>query len=141
MWHGAYTSDARTVVSRNIWEWMQGFSLRVKAKEITYDLLWALFKANTLVYTTCRETKKLRCIKYVSAAEETTPSGVEYFYIKGSYLDFDEKILGKVLIETAILKFIRSKPVNSLEAFPFFFTRKRRFSKRSLSDVAGGSAP
>jgi hypothetical protein len=97
---------------------MQRLDALLKAKEITYDLLWALFKANTLVYTTCQGTEKPRCIKYESAAEETTTTGVEYFHIKGSYLDFDGKILGKVPIETAILKFSGSKPINSLEAFP-----------------------
>ncbi|KAH6664637.1 hypothetical protein B0J14DRAFT_493413 [Halenospora varia] len=90
----------------------------LNAKEITYDLLWALFKANTLVYTTCQGTGKPRCIKYESAKEETTMTGVEYFHIKGSYLDFDGKIVGKVPIETAILKFHGSKPISSLEAFP-----------------------
>ncbi|KAH8593857.1 hypothetical protein B0O99DRAFT_688291 [Bisporella sp. PMI_857] len=92
-----------------------------KAKEITYDLLWALFKANTLVYTTCQGTEKPRCIKYESATEETTMAGVEYLHIKGSYLDFDGKIVGKVPIETTILKFHGSKPISSLDAFPLHY--------------------
>ncbi|RDL41313.1 uncharacterized protein BP5553_01292 [Venustampulla echinocandica] len=104
----------------------------LEAKEITYDLLWAFFKANTLVYTTCPGTEKPRCIKYESAAEETTQSGVEYFHIKGSYLDFDGKILGKVPIETAILKFAGSKPVNSLEAFPLYYHEEEEAVKKML---------
>jgi hypothetical protein len=47
--------------------------------EITYDLLWALFKPNG--------TKKQRCIKYDFGEERTTSDGVVYFHINrwGSY--------------------------------------------------------
>lgn len=33
-------------------------SLHLESKEITYDLLWALFKLGALVYTTCPSTCK-----------------------------------------------------------------------------------
>jgi hypothetical protein len=99
---------------------------------ITYDLLWALFKAKTVVYTTCQGTEKPRCIKFETGAEETTTTGVEYFHIKGSYLDFDGKILGKVSIETAILKFIGAKPINSLETFPLHHHEKEEAITKEL---------
>jgi hypothetical protein len=125
-------SLAREITPSSYADLTQRLSVLLKAKEITYDLLWALFKANTLVYTTCEGTEKPRCIKYESAAEETTQSGVEYFHIKGSYLDFDRNILGRVPIKTAILKFVRSKPVNSLEAFPLYHHEEEESIKKQL---------
>ena len=101
---------------------------------ITYNLLLALFKAKTVLYTTCQGIEKPRCIKYETGIEETTMTGVEYFYIKGSYLDFDGKILGKVSIETAILKFIGSKPINSLEAFPIRYHEEEEAIQRKLAE-------
>jgi hypothetical protein len=81
--------------------------------EIPYDLLWALFKPNTIAYTTCPETKKPRCIKYDFSEERTTSYGAEYFHIGGRYVDFDGKVFGKVSIQTGILKFRGSVPINS----------------------------
>jgi len=86
--------------------------------EITYDLLWALFKLNTFAYTTCPGTQKLRCIKYDFGEERTTSDGVVYFHIKGRYVDFNGKVFGEVLIDTGILKFRGLKPINSLDVFP-----------------------
>jgi hypothetical protein len=86
--------------------------------EIPYELLWALFKPNTFAYTTCPGTKKPRCIKYDFGEERTTSDGVEYFHIGGRYVDFDGKVFGEVSIQTGILKFRGSKPINSLDVFP-----------------------
>jgi hypothetical protein len=86
--------------------------------EIPYDLLWALFKPNTFAYTTCPGTKKPRCIKYDFGEERTTSDGVAYFHIKGRYVDFNGKVFGEVPIDTGILKFRGSKPINSLDVFP-----------------------
>lgn len=41
-----------------------------------------------------------------------------YFHIKGRYVDFNGKVFGKVPINTGILKFRGSKPINSLDIFP-----------------------
>lgn len=86
--------------------------------EIPYDLLWALFKPNTFAYTTCPGTKKPRCIKYDFGEERTTSDGAVYFHIKGRYVDFNGKVFGEVPIDTGILKFRGSKPINSLDVFP-----------------------
>lgn len=90
----------------------------LKSGEIPYDLLWALFKPNTFVYTTCPGTKKQRCIKYDFGEERTTSDGVVYFHIKGRYVDFNGKVFGEVPIDTGVLKFRGSKPINSLDVFP-----------------------
>ncbi|KAG0647501.1 ATPase family AAA domain-containing 3B [Hyphodiscus hymeniophilus] len=86
--------------------------------EIPYDLLWALFKPNTFAYTTCPGTKKPRCIRYDFGEERPTADGMEYFHIRGRYVDFDGEVFGEVPIDMGILKFRGSKPINSLDIFP-----------------------
>jgi len=93
------------------------FSLQ-ESKEITYDLLWALFKPGELVYTTCLGSKKPRCVIYDSAEEKKTKSGFEYFYMECRYLDFDSKVFGEASTNIIIPRFCGTKRVNTLEAFP-----------------------
>lgn len=90
----------------------------LEAQEITYNLLWALFKPNTVVYTTYFGTGKPRCVKYNSGEERTTNNGVEYFHLECRYLDFDSKVLGETSVELGIPKFRGTRKVNSLDAFP-----------------------
>ena len=93
------------------------FSLQ-ESKEITYNLLWALFKPGALVYTTCLGTGKPRCVIYDSAEEKKLKSGLKYFHMECRYLDFDGKVFGEVSTNIAILRFPGTKRINTLEAFP-----------------------
>ncbi|OAF56284.1 hypothetical protein VC83_06846 [Pseudogymnoascus destructans] len=104
----------------------------LKTGEITYDLLPFLFKPNGLVYTTCRGTKKPRCIRFESGEAKTSTTGVDYFHIKGKYLEFDGKVLGKAPIETAILGFCGSRTINSLEAFPLQYHEAEESMRETL---------
>lgn len=104
----------------------------LKTGEITYDLLPFLFKPNGLVYTTCRGTKKPRCIRFESGEAKTSTTGVDYFHIKGKYLEFDGKVLGKAPIETAILGFYGSRTINSLEAFPLQYHEAEERMRETL---------
>jgi hypothetical protein len=106
-------------------------ALRESGK-ITYDLLWALFKPNTVAYTTCSGTKKLRCIRYDFGEEKIMANGIEYFHIEGRYLDFDGKVFGEVPIETGILKFRGSKLINSLDVFPLEDHQNKKEIKAGL---------
>ncbi|KAH8772429.1 hypothetical protein F5882DRAFT_505893 [Hyaloscypha sp. PMI_1271] len=65
--------------------------------QITYDLLWTLFKPNTLA-----------CVRYEFGEEKRIKDGVEYFHIKARYLDFDGKVFGETSSKYAIEKFLRA---------------------------------
>lgn len=45
-------------------------------------------------------------------------NGVKYFYLECHYVDFDCKEFGETSIEIAILKFLGTKMIDSLNAFP-----------------------
>ena len=100
-------------------------------REITYDLLWALFKPNMVVYSTCLGTGKPRCVKY-HFGEERTTNGIEYFHLECCYVDFDGKVIGETPIEVAILKFRGTKKIHTLDAFPFEYHPNKQEMKAYL---------
>jgi len=104
----------------------------LKHGEITYDLLWALFKPNTPVYTTCFGTKKPRCVTYDSGEEKINRSKKKYFSMECRHFDFDGKAFGKASITLAIPKFRGTKLINTLEAFPL---KHHRDEKRVRSEL------
>ena len=102
--------------------------------EITYDLLWALFKPNMVVYTTCFGTGKPRCVKYHLGEERKMDNGVEYFRLECHYVDFDGKAFGETSIELAIMKFRGTKRIDSLDAFPLEYHPNKNQVKADLVD-------
>ena len=104
----------------------------LKGNEITYDLLWALFKPNSLVYTTCFGTSKPRCVKYDSAEEKASITGTKYYSLGCRYLDFNGEVFGEVSIELKIMKFRGTKRINTLEAFPLQYHRSSNSIKADL---------
>jgi hypothetical protein len=85
---------------------------------ITYELLWALFKPNALVYTTCSGTHKPRCVRYNFGEEKKTIAGTKYWSLNCCYLDFNGEDVGLFPIELKIAKFRGAKPIDALTAFP-----------------------
>ena len=91
------------------------FSLLAEG-EITYDLLWALVKPNSTVYTTCLGTHKPRCVVYDGGEEKETSSGLKYFNMECRYLDYDGQVFGEASTDIPIVKFrgkkqqVRSSP-------------------------------
>jgi hypothetical protein len=81
-------------------------------------MLWALFRPNEPVFTTCYGTHKPRCVKFDFGEEKITNSGFIYWKLECRYLDFDGKEYGNVSIELGIPKFRGAKRINLLEAFP-----------------------
>ena len=51
--------------------------------EITFDLLWALFKSNELVYRKCYSTDKRRCMRFILGEVKKDDKGDEYFRVEG----------------------------------------------------------
>lgn len=100
--------------------------------EITYDLLWVLFKPNEPVFTTCHGTHKPCCIKFDFGEEKTTNSGSRYWNIECRYLGYDGKEFGSVPIELQIPKFRGTKRINLLEAFPLQYHPSRTDMRAEL---------
>jgi hypothetical protein len=87
-------------------------------REITFDLLWAFFKPNTYIYTTCPGTGKPKCVKYDLGGYKTTNQNVKVFELDCRYYDFDGKLLGEVTEKLAIEEFRGARCIDKLEVFP-----------------------
>ena len=100
--------------------------------EINYDLLWALFKPNSIVYSTCFGTGKPRCVIYDDGEENETGNGLKYYKMACWYLDYDGQVFGEAAIDLAILKFRGRKRINTLKAFPPQYHRDEKGMKADL---------
>lgn len=98
-------------------------ALYLKNREISYDLLWALFKPNTAVYTTMFDAENPACFKYESGKERINSNDVAYFHVECHYLDYNGKAFGEVSTALGIRMFQGAKRIDSLEAFPLEFHR------------------
>lgn len=90
---------------------------------ITYDLVWALFKPNTIAYTTTYGNKDdPRCFKVDSCYEEENwLTNVKSRTIEGRYLEYDGKVFGFGEHLVSIQEFRGSRKISSLSAHPLEF--------------------
>ncbi|KAF3484281.1 uncharacterized protein GIQ15_03605 [Arthroderma uncinatum] len=99
--------------------------------EITYDLLWAIFKPGSFVYGTCSGTEKPRCVVFDTAQNEEY-NGLEYFCLVTHYLDFDGKEFGLATIRLRIPRFTGLRLIRSLPAFPLAYHPRKDNVRQSL---------
>ncbi|KAJ5752813.1 ATPase AAA-type core [Penicillium odoratum] len=85
--------------------------------QITYDLLWALFKPGCHIYTTCIGTNEPRCVIF-DAGEEVTRNDETWFNLECRFIDYDGVIFGEAGIFLRVPKFRGSKYIATLEAYP-----------------------
>jgi hypothetical protein len=62
---------------------------------ITFELLWALWKPNTLAYTTTYGShEEPRVFKVETSEKHYTMMRGEFYYVGGNYFEFDGKAFG-----------------------------------------------
>lgn len=93
----------------------------LKNREITYDLLWTLFKSNMKIYTIILDVEKSTCYRYDFDKKRTTNTEITYFHVKYRLLNFNEQMFDQVSTTLKIGKFQKIKRVDRLETFSFEF--------------------
>ena len=96
----------------------------LRYRKISYDLLWALFKPDMLVYMTYPATNLPRCVKYNFGEEKRTAQEIDYFEIQDCYFDFDGEIFDKATETLQIKMFREMKRIESLSAHPLNYHSK-----------------
>ena len=96
-------------------------SALLENNEITYDLLWALYKPSTPVFTICPGSQQPRCVEYISGEEQKTAQGQQYFHLECRYLDFNGRIFGEATTHLGIARFHGVRRIDSLESFPLAY--------------------
>jgi len=100
------------------------FQSLLNNNEITYDLLWTIFKPNSDIFTTCAGTGVPRCVRCNFGEERKRTNGAKYFHVEGRYLDFDGEIFGEATTVLAIEEFRGAKQINLLPTYPLAYHRR-----------------
>ena len=109
-------------------------SLVSRNREIIFNLLWALFKSNNIIYGECFGTKKPRCIVFESGDVKILEDGTAYFHIRGRYLDYNGRDFGEASTALGIIEFSGAKRIDNLEAFSLRYYSRAEAVKRKLMD-------
>ncbi|KAE8443485.1 hypothetical protein EG329_001796 [Mollisiaceae sp. DMI_Dod_QoI] len=86
---------------------------------ITFDLLWALYKPNTLAYTTTYgSVDEPRAFKIELAEKEFSFMKGEWYNIEGRYLEYDGKTWGMGTMDCDVPGFKGARKITSLNCYP-----------------------
>jgi hypothetical protein len=86
---------------------------------ITFDLLWALYKPNTIVYTpTYNDTEQPRAFKMEYATKESSFVNGTWYSVEGRYLEYDGKAFGMGTMHADVSSFKGSRKISSLSCYP-----------------------
>ncbi|KAH8809130.1 hypothetical protein F5884DRAFT_394842 [Xylogone sp. PMI_703] len=89
---------------------------------ITFDLLWALYKPNTLAYTsTYGSLDEPRAFKIELAEKEYSFMKGEWYSVEGKYLEYDGKVWGMGTMECDVPAFKGARKITSLNCYPLKF--------------------
>ncbi|KAG0129740.1 hypothetical protein HOY82DRAFT_487773 [Tuber indicum] len=89
--------------------------------EITFDLLWALFLPNTLIYTICAGSNEPRCLKLDWGEQKETLDRGKFFQLDCHYVEYDGKTYGEASAVLEIDEFRGARRIDSLGVFPLAY--------------------
>jgi hypothetical protein len=101
-------------------------------KEITYNLLWALFRPNAEVYATCRGTGAPRCVIYNHCEEMKRRDGSRYLHLSTRCLNSDGRVLGETTVGIEIDIFRGARRIELLSAYPLEYHPEPDTTRRQL---------
>ena len=105
----------------------------LEAGNITFDLLWALFKPNTIAFTnTYGATDEPRAFRVDYANKESSFMRGDWYCIEGQYLEYDGKIFGLGDFECDIESFKGPRKITSLTTYPLKFHKDPEGIKKQL---------
>lgn len=100
---------------------------------ITFDLLWALFKPNTLAYTTTYGTiDEPRAFRIDYAEKEFSFMKGEWYNIEGKYLEYDGKIWGMGSMDCDVAAFKGARKITSLSCYPLQYHKDEEKVRKEL---------
>ncbi|KAG7288244.1 hypothetical protein NEMBOFW57_007775 [Staphylotrichum longicolle] len=100
---------------------------------ITFDLLWALWKPNTLAYTTTYGSHdEPRVFKVEMAEKHHSIMKGEYYYIEGKYFEYDGKQFGFGSMSEEIGDFRGARKITSLGCYPLEYHKNKVQLRKDL---------
>ncbi|PGG97394.1 hypothetical protein GX51_07364 [Blastomyces parvus] len=105
----------------------------LESNMITFDLLWALFKPNTVAYTpTYSNPDEPRAFKIEYATKESSFMKGQWYDIEGRYLEYDGKSFGMGNMCVEVESFKGSRKISSLSCYPLKYHRDPEGLKAKL---------
>lgn len=105
----------------------------LEAGNITFDLLWALFKPNTIAVTsTYGAWDEPRCFKVDYANKENSFIRGDWYCIEGRYLEYDGKNFGLGDFEIDVDHFQGPRRITSLATYPLQYHREKDTVKKTM---------
>ncbi|KAI1485452.1 hypothetical protein F5X96DRAFT_332167 [Biscogniauxia mediterranea] len=100
---------------------------------ITFDLLWALWKPNTLVYTTMYgSVDQPRAFKVELGEKHFSVLRGEFYYIEGKYFEYDGKQFGFGSMSQEIPDFRGARKITSLACYPLKYHKNESQLRKDL---------
>lgn len=97
----------------------------LEANTITFDLLWALFKPNTIAYTpTYGNADEPRAFKIEYAIKESSFMKGHWYSVEGRYLEYDGKDFGFGTMSAEVESFKGARKITSLACYPLQYHRE-----------------
>ena len=96
----------------------------LEANMITFELLWALFKPNTIAYTpTYGNQDEPRAFKIEYATKESSFMKGQWYSIEGRYLEYDGKSYGMGTMAADVESFKGARKITGLACYPLKYHR------------------
>ena len=107
----------------------------LEAGSITFDLIWTLFRSDTLLYTsTYSAPDEPRAFKVEYATKESSFMRGTWYDIEGKYLEFDGKSFGLGTMNVDIESFKGPRRINSLPCYPLRYHKDPDGIKKTLTE-------
>ncbi|KAM0276484.1 hypothetical protein ACHAQH_006711 [Verticillium albo-atrum] len=100
---------------------------------ITFDLLWALWKPNTLAYTaTYGSEDEPRVFKVEAAEKHSSFVKGDFYFIDGKYFEYDGKQFGYGGFAEEVADFRGARKITSLNCYPLKYHKNEQKVRESL---------
>ncbi|KAH8681750.1 P-loop containing nucleoside triphosphate hydrolase protein [Xylariales sp. PMI_506] len=100
---------------------------------ITFDLLWALWKPNTLAYSNVYgSADESRVFKVEIAEKHSSILKGDFYYIEGKYFEFDGKQFGYAGVSEEVSDFRGARKITSLNCYPLKFHKNEAGIRKDL---------
>ena len=105
----------------------------IESNLITFDLLWTLFKPNTIAYTTTYgNTDEPRAFRIDCAYKESSFRRGTWYRISGRYLEYDGKTFGMGTLDVDVDSFKGATKITGLSTYPLCFHRDQTAIRHQL---------
>ena len=103
------------------------------AGNITFELLWALYRPNEIAVTSCYGAwEEPRCFRMDYAIKNSSMMRGEWYAVEGKYLEYDGKNFGMGAFEANVEGFKGPRKITSLSCYPLKYHKDAEGVKKQI---------